>query len=59
VERRGGEGQGRGEEERGGERGRKGEERKEGGEGRGREEGTGRGVPILIFYKSSTDMYSA
>jgi hypothetical protein len=39
-ERRGGEG---------GERGRKGEERKEGGEGRGGEEGTGRGVPILLF----------
>jgi hypothetical protein len=51
VERRGGEGQGRGE---GGERGRKGQERKEGGEGRGGEEGTGRGVPILLFYKSST-----
>jgi hypothetical protein len=48
VERRGGEGQGRGEEERG-ERGegreRKGRRR----EGRGGEEGTGRGVPILLF----------
>jgi hypothetical protein len=51
VERRGGEGQGRGEEERGEGRERKGRREGRGGEGK---KGQGGAFPYFFFYKSST-----
>jgi hypothetical protein len=55
VERRGGEGQGRGEEE----RGREGKEGrgKEGGRGGEGKKGQGGAFPYFFFYKSSTDFF--